>query len=161
MTDYADKNRLDRLEEAHAALEDQVLRLRQRLESVHDQVSANSRRIDRIAAIESLAAAPDPVCGECNGAKVITNLTPYGDIEGAEPCPSCQSPTAEPEPEPLDPVLVAIRDLYVLMQDSGADFVVELPSALRNSWRRRVGDQCLTDAGCHIAIRAYGKLVTR
>lgn len=97
MTDYADKNRLDRLEEAHAALDSESTL---RYTSVLDELLVLKRRI---AALESPAAAPDPVCqcghGKDNHWFGDATCCSVGDCDCQEYEPIS---TAEPEPAPLD-----------------------------------------------------------
>ena len=111
----------------------------------------------RIAALESPAPAPDTVCAnsDCGHSEDLHTHPAFGlGFCLRCPCPD-YVPTAEPAP--LDPVLVAIRDLYLIVvpnRNEGPSSPIEM--GLRDEFGRRTG----TGPGwvtIDAAIRAYGR----
>jgi len=130
-----------------------------------DESAVNRRQWDEIAklrarirALELPASAPDrvqcPVCGEMANAESLVT----GMWQGEARCNCPISDPATAHQEPPDAVLVAIRDLYVLVDKPGQSWDYELPAQLRHEWLTRTNsdvEQAVVDTDA--AIRAYGR----
>lgn len=102
------------------------------------------------------APAPDPVCANCgHGQGHHMGRTEFCtvDIARGARC-SCRNFVPTAEPAPLDPVLVAIRDLYVLLGDDDD----ELQTKLRVKWGKVTKSGFWGCGDLHDnQIRSYGR----
>lgn len=157
MTERWVMNKLDRLEDTVVAMKGEV----QRLEEAHAAMASRIERIEEDLYTDKVleppaTPAPDPVCARCKHPQSEhrrSNGTCRAIVPGPDKC-SCWEfvPTAEPEPAPLDVVLMtAIRKWGTLMNKVGYLCGQDKPSGYESNLCDEAYD------AMESAIRAYGR----
>jgi len=124
---------------------------------VPPSVSSIEDHENRIQALESPASAPEPdVLCECG--HVANEHPALGSCWHKSGCDCRKFTIAQADPEtahqePPDAVLVAIRELYVLLGERERSLMAQL----REAWRERTGVYSGDRGDTERAIRSYGR----